>query len=229
MSSIKTQLQTIRTLIANFEIKYHRNPHSVQLLAVSKKQPAEKIALAYDAGQRLFGESYLQEALDKMAELHNKPDIEWHFIGPIQSNKTRKIAEHFAWVHSVCDQRIAQRLNDQRPLNLPPLNICIEINISHEATKTGISVDELNSLVDYCLALPHLRLRGLMAIPAPHDHFADQRNDFHQLAIAFQQLQQRGVSLDTLSLGMSEDFEAAISEGSTLVRIGSAIFGQRQP
>ena len=168
-----------------------------------------------------FGESYLQEALPKIALF---PDIEWHFIGPIQSNKTRKIAEHFAWVQSVANAKIAQRLNDQRPPHLPPLNICIEVNISHELTKSGIIEQDLFKLTEYCLNLPRLKLRGLMGIPAPTADLEQQRKQFHQLFLLYQTLKQQGFDLDTLSMGMSDDFEAAIAEGSTLVRIGTRVY-----
>lgn len=181
---------------------------------------------AYDAGQRAFGESYLQEALPKLEAFANQP-IEWHFIGKLQSNKTRKIAEHFAWVHSVDNMKIAKRLNEQRPAHLPPLNICIEVNVSHEKAKVGIDLTELRSLVDYCLTLPRLHLRGFMTIPAETSVFEEQRQAFHLLNEAYQTLRKAGLPLDTLSMGMSLDFEAAIAEGSTLVRIGSSLFGPR--
>lgn len=184
------------------------------------------MAETFKAGQNCFGENYLQEALPKMIALSNK-SIEWHFIGSIQSNKTRNIAGHFAWVHSVDDMKIARRLNDQRPRHLPPLNICIEINVSHEATKSGIDFDKALALAQYCLTLPRLKLRGLMTIPAPMKNFNEQRNEFHKLFLLYQSLRGKGFTLDTLSMGMSGDFEAAIAEGSTLVRIGAGIFGER--
>ncbi len=224
MTDIRTTLLHIRQHIADCEQKYGRPPNSVQLLAVSKNQPVEKIADAFAAGQTRFGESYIQEALPKIQALADKP-IEWHFIGPLQSNKTRKVAEHFAWVHSVDKIHIAKRLNDQRPSHLPPLNICLEVNISHEATKSGIAPEDVASLAAYCATLPHLKLRGLMTIPAPQSSFINQRQPFHQLFLLWQFLRnQYGSSVDTLSMGMSDDFEAAIAEGSTLVRLGRAIF-----
>lgn len=218
-------IQKIKKLIADYEQKYHRQNGSVQLLASSKGQSIEKMTDAYNAGQRSFGENYLQEALEKIAIL--PPDIEWHFIGTLQSNKTRKIAEHFAWVQSIGDMHIAKRLNDQRPIHLPPLNICIEVNISHEETKSGVIINEVLPLATYCLTLPRLKVRGLMTIPAHQHHFDEQRQSFHQLYILFQSLRQQNIPLDTLSMGMSEDFEAAIAEGSTMVRIGRAVFGER--
>lgn len=221
-----THVSEIKSLITTYEQKYAREKNSVRLLAVSKLQPIEKLRAAIDEGQMCFGESYLQEALEKMAKINN-PAIEWHFIGPVQSNKTRKIAEHFAWVHSIFDLKIAQRLNDQRPDDLPPLNICLEVNISHEATKSGVAADELLSLAKACQSLPRLKLRGLMTIPAATNDFDEQRAAFRQLRELFEMLQKNNVALDTLSMGMSEDFEAAIAEGSTIVRVGTAIFGDR--
>jgi pyridoxal phosphate enzyme (YggS family) len=225
-NSIAQNLNVIRQKIITVEQKFNRLPGSVRLLAASKKQSADKLLAAYNAGQRLFGESYLQEALEKQQAL-SQPDIEWHFIGPIQSNKTRKIAEHFSWVHSIDSEKNAQRFNDQRPQHLPPLNICIEVNISGESTKSGVSLKNLNALIEFCSHLPRLKVRGLMTIPAPADEFSAQRQAFHQLNELFISLQQKYKQLDTLSMGMSEDFEAAIAEGSTIVRIGVAIFGPR--
>lgn len=216
-------LSSIKNQILEFEKKYSRPAHSVALLAVSKKQSVEKIRAAYDAGQRMFGENYLQEALEKMTALADL-DIEWHFIGPMQSNKTRKIAEHFHWVQSVDSFKLAQRLNDQRPSHLPPLNICLEINISGEASKSGVAPDEAAALAAACRTLPMIKLRGLMTIPARD---ASPRAAFHTMQSLWQQLNADGFQLDTLSMGMSADFEAAIAEGSTMVRIGSAIFGER--
>lgn len=227
MTTVTSNLLAIRTLLAEYEKKYGREKNAVSLLAVSKGQPLEKIEAAYAAGQRLFGESYVQEALPKIAAL-SALSIEWHFIGPIQSNKTRKIAEHFAWVHSVADIKTAKRLNDQRPAHLSPLNICIEVNISHEATKSGVTPEAVLALANDCLSLPRLRLRGLMAIPAPQSTLVEQRQELHRLFLLWQQLRDEAkLSLDTLSMGMSDDLEAAIAEGSTLVRVGRAIFGQR--
>tara|TARA_B100000989_G_scaffold298413_2_gene287641 strand:+ start:21634 stop:22233 length:600 start_codon:yes stop_codon:yes gene_type:complete len=199
----------------------------VKLIAVSKKQPVDKIRTAIAAGQRAFGENYAQEALDKIAALKDE-DVEWHFIGPIQSNKTRLLAAHFAWVHSVCRLDIAQRLNDQRPSSLAPLNICLQINTSGEASKSGVSVDEAHDLAHAIVSLPHLKLRGLMTIPAPCDDFDEQRRPYHQLQDLFLSLHQQGILIDTLSMGMTNDFEAAIAEGATMIRVGTAVFGERE-
>lgn len=226
MTTIAEQLSHIQSAITRFETRYERDPGSVQLLAVSKSHPSEEIRAAYTAGQTRFGESYLQEALEKMSDLTDLP-IEWHFIGPIQSNKTKKIAEHFAWVHSIDSQRIAKRLNDQRPTQLPPLNVCIEVNVSQEVSKSGVNIDEVQALATFCRSLPHLRLRGLMTIPAMQEKMDDQRRAFHTVQEIYKSLRTSGFELDTLSMGMSADFEAAIAEGSTMVRIGTSIFGQR--
>jgi pyridoxal phosphate enzyme (YggS family) len=207
------------------EQQSHRASGSVKLLAASKGQSLEKIKALYDQGQRIFGENYLQEALIKIPSL--PADIEWHFIGPIQSNKTKKIAEHFSWVQSVDSERVAKRLNDQRPSSLPPLNICIEVNINNEISKSGITSDAVISLAKACQQLPNLRLRGLMAIPAPQDNPSQLKQSFHQLFTLYHTLQQTFDNIDTLSMGMSHDFELAISEGSTMVRVGSALFGER--
>lgn len=225
--SIKKNLIQIKQHIANLAEKYGRNPHEIQLLAASKGQSVEKIVIAFDEGQRLFGENYLQEALLKMQLLAVKP-IEWHFIGTIQANKTRKIAKNFSWVHSVSNAKIAKRLHDQRNAHLQPLNICIEVNISNEPHKSGAAPQEVLSLCQYCLHLPRLRVRGLMAIPAPQKNFEDMRAQFHKVAELANQLRAEKIPLDTLSMGMSEDFEAAIAEGATIVRIGTAIFGPRK-
>ena len=225
---IQSNLLTIQKLITDYERKYGREPGSVQLLGASKGQSVHKIADAFAAGLSCFGENYLQEAQTKMSALSDK-QIEWHFIGSIQTNKTRKIAELFSWVQSVDDIHIAKRLNEQRPPQLPPLNICIEVNISHEATKRGIDIALLMPLVEQCLSLPHLKLRGLMAIPAPQENATldAKRQAFRTLYTVWQSLREQGIPLDTLSMGMSGDFEAAIAEGSTMIRIGTAIFGSR--
>lgn len=227
MNPIEKNLFAVKEAIACYEQRYHREPGSVQLLAASKGQSTEKIMQAFQAGQRLFGESYLQEALVKINSIH-EPSIEWHFIGPIQSNKTRKIAEHFTWVHSVADRKIATRLNDQRPAEMPPLNICIEVNVSKEETKKGISLEQAIPLLEFCAELPRLKVRGFMAIPAAQSNLADQRIAFHPLLLLYRQASQMGFAIDTLSMGMSDDMEAAIAEGATNVRIGTAIFGQRE-
>ncbi|OGT37737.1 MAG: YggS family pyridoxal phosphate enzyme [Gammaproteobacteria bacterium RIFCSPHIGHO2_12_FULL_37_14] len=234
---IEKNIRHIKNLIAVYEKKYGREPNSVRLLAVSKHQSIEKITQAIDAGQRAFGESYLQEALIKIAALKstsspgnsNSQDkqLEWHFIGPVQRNKTRKIAENFSWVHSVANTNIVQKLNDYRPIHLPPLNICIQVNISQEASKFGIPLSEIEPLMNDCLTLPLIKVRGLMAIPSATPSFDAQRTHFHPLSLKFYELRKKGYSIDSLSLGMSEDFEAAIAEGSTIIRIGSAIFGRR--
>ena len=229
-SNIENNLITIKNLIRDFEKKYQRKPGSVQLLAVSKGQSIEKIMQALEAGQRCFGENYLQEALIKIAALSRldaNKSIEWHFIGSIQSNKTQKIARHFAWVHSINSSKIATRLNDQRPENSPPLNVCIEVNVSAEKNKSGAMLNEILPLAKFCLTLPKLRLRGLMAIPADNDDFEYQCGEFHKVFSAWEQLRSQGILLDTLSMGMTHDFEAAIAEGATIVRIGTALFGER--
>lgn len=226
MNSIEKNFLDLKNQIAASEKKFQRAPGSVALLAVTKKQPIEKIAEAIAAGQKLFGENYLQEALEKITHFadHN---LEWHFIGPIQSNKTKKIAENFQWVQSVADKRIAQRLNDQRPSHLPALNICLEVNISAEKSKAGVQIEDTLELAEYCLTLPKLKLRGLMAIPEPHSEFEKQRAEFHKLKVLFEKIREQGILIDTLSMGMSGDWEAAISEGSNLIRIGTALFGAR--
>jgi len=198
----------------------------VTLLAVSKAQTAEKLREAYQAGQTKFGENYLQEALNKKIELTDL-NIEWHFIGPIQSNKTQPIAQHFSWVHGVDRLKIAQRLSDARPADLPPLQICLQVNISGEASKSGIAPNELLELVKSVDALPKLRLRGLMTIPEPTDDEALQRQQFKKMRLLLNDLKKEGITLDTLSMGMSSDYKIAIEEGATIVRIGSAIFGAR--
>ncbi len=229
-ANVQHNLRAIKHLIAVYEHSYQRSPGSVQLLAVSKGQSSEKISAAAHAGQTAFGENYLQEALDKMTVLASSSfaaNIEWHFIGPLQSNKTRKVAEMFAWVHTVDNMKIAERLNEQRPAHLPPLNICIQVNISAEVSKSGISAAEVPALAAYCRSLSRLNLRGLMTIPAPSLTSSAQREQFHQLYLIWKELNQNGYALDTLSMGMSDDYQAAIAEGATIVRIGSAIFGER--
>lgn len=227
MSSLQDAFRHVQTLIDEAKQNGHRTD-DVSLLAVSKTHPAALIREAYELGQRDFGENYLQESLAKISELADMPDIVWHFIGPIQSNKTRDIAEHFQWVHSVDRLKIAQRLSDQRPAHLPPLNICIQVNVSKECSKSGVALSELPALVMQIQQLPNISLCGLMAIPAPEDDPEKQRAPFKVLREAMEQLnQQHGLHLDTLSMGMSDDLEAAIAEGSTMVRIGTALFGRR--
>ncbi|MCE8005069.1 YggS family pyridoxal phosphate-dependent enzyme [Billgrantia ethanolica] len=206
-----------------------RTPDAARLLAVSKTKPAGMIRQAWQLGQREFGENYVQEALEKQAELADLKSIVWHFIGPLQANKTRAVAEHFDWVHSVDREKIARRLNDQRPEALGPLEVCLQVNVSDEASKSGVAFDELESLAQAIVSLPRLRLRGLMAIPAPAATLAEQRAPLARLRQAMEALRQRfpEAPLDTLSMGMSDDLEAAILEGATLVRLGTAIFGAR--
>ncbi|HSI22761.1 MAG TPA: YggS family pyridoxal phosphate-dependent enzyme [Methylophilaceae bacterium] len=226
MTSISERLQAVKSRLRQAETEAGRAPESVALVAVSKTQPADAIRAAHAAGQRAFGENYLQESLEKMAALADLP-LEWHFIGPIQSNKTRPIAENFAWVHGVDRLKIAQRLSDGRPANLPPLNICIEVNVSGEESKGGVEPNDVQALAEAVAQLPGLKLRGLMTIPAPTNDIALQRQQFRMLRELLESLKQRGLALDTLSMGMSEDFPAAIAEGATIVRIGTAIFGPR--
>ena len=205
-----------------------RDPASIALLAVSKTFPAEDIRAAHAAGQRAFGENYVQEALTKVEALADlRTSLVWHFIGPLQSNKTRPVAEHFDWVHSVDRLKIAQRLSEQRPDTLPPLNICLQINISGEASKSGITPGEAAEVARQIAALPKLRLRGLMAIPEPAGDVEQQRVPHRALRELFEQLCAEGFELDTLSMGMSGDLEAAVLEGATIVRVGTAIFGAR--
>jgi len=198
----------------------------VILLAVSKAQAAEKLREAYAAGQTKFGENYLQEALNKQAELADL-NIEWHFIGPIQSNKTQPIAQHFSWVHGVDRLKIAQRLSDARPVDLPPLPICLQVNISGETSKSGVAPNALLDLVKVVSTLPRLTLRGLMTIPEPTDDEALQRQQFKQMRDLLNNLNKEGFALNTLSMGMSSDYKVAIEEGATIIRVGSAIFGAR--
>lgn len=207
--------------------KSQRISEDIQLLAVSKSQPVEAVRAAFQCGLRQFGESYLQEALAKIAALQDLP-LCWHFIGPIQSNKARAIAENFTWVHSVDRVKIAQRLSRYRPAAMAPLQICLQVNISSEASKSGVLPEALPQLVREVLPLPGLQLRGLMAIPAPGAEPAQQRAAFAQVREALQQLRALAPDLDTLSMGMSDDMEAAIAEGATIVRVGSAIFGARK-
>lgn len=224
--SIKQSLTQVQQRIADAKQRYGRESDDITLLAVSKTRPAEELQEAIQAGQHCFGENYLQESLEKIAAL--KPqELEWHFIGPIQSNKTRPIAESFDWVHSVDRLKIAQRLSEQRPQQLQALNICLQVNIDGEASKSGCSLDELAELVAQVVVLPGIRLRGLMAIPQAQTGIEQQRQSFRRLREAMTTLQQQGYELDTLSMGMSGDLEAAIAEGATIVRIGTDIFGPR--
>jgi len=223
---IGLRLAQVRQRIVQAGAAAGRSEQTVTLLAVSKGQSARAITQAVAAGQTDFGENYLQEALDKRVQLPHSGLI-WHFIGPIQSNKTRALAENFDWVQGVDRYKIAQRLAEQRPAALPPLNICLQVNISGETSKSGVAPDALAPLALEVAALPGLRLRGLMAIPAPAIGHDDARRPFRDLRLLFEGLRAQGLNLDTLSMGMSDDFEAAIAEGSTLVRVGTAIFGAR--
>ncbi len=230
MSTIAGNLQAVEATIQTACQAAARPRSTVQLLAVSKTFPPEAVLEAVDAGQRAFGENYLQEGVDKIAAVAKaRPDtpLEWHFIGPIQSNKTRPIATHFDWVHTVERLKIAQRLSEQRPAERGPLNICLQVNISGEATKSGAHPSELLALAREVSQLPNLRLRGLMAIPEPEDDPELQRVPFAKLRALAQEVIDAGIFIDTLSMGMSGDLRAALLEGSTIVRVGSAIFGSR--
>ena len=230
MSTIEEKLQAVRRAIAQAATEARRPPDSVTLLAVSKTFGADAVLAAAAAGQTAFGENYLQEALDKIATVRQalpQSAIEWHFIGPIQSNKTRPIAEHFDWVHTVEREKIAARLSEQRPEGMAELNICLQVNISGEASKSGVAPDDLPALAHAVAKLPRLRLRGLMAIPEPQTDPALQRAAFAQLRVLYELLRADGLPLDTLSMGMSADLQPAVLEGATIVRVGSAIFGAR--
>ena len=226
---LSDRLQTVYERIADAEHRFGRAPGSVRLLAVSKTFPATAVTKVHAAGQRFFGESYLQEAMAKVEALAsaNADGIEWHFIGPLQSNKTQAVATNFAWVHALDRLKIARRLSAQRPADLPPLNVCIQVNISGEASKAGTTLAALPELATAVAALPGLRLRGLMALPARSETLEEQRRPFQRLREALEQLNRDGMALDTLSMGMSGDLEAAIAEGATIVRVGTANFGAR--
>ena len=226
MPSIAENIFRVGQQIAEAAQACGRAPGAVTLLAVSKTQSAATVREAYAAGQRDFGENYVQEALDKIGALP-LPGLVWHFIGPLQSNKTRDIASHFDWVHSVDRLKIAVRLNEQRPAGMAPLNVCIQVNISEEDSKSGVAMADVEALCEALQSLPNLRLRGLMAIPAPCDDPVAQRAVYAPLTALLRQLQARYPGMDTLSIGMSADIAAAIAEGSTLVRVGTAIFGAR--
>ena len=223
MSTIAGNIAQVEARIRAAALAVHRDVTSIHLLAVSKTKPAAALREAHAAGVRDFGENYLQEARAKQIELADLP-LCWHFIGPIQSNKTRDIAEHFAWVHSVDRLKIAQRLSEQRPADLPPLNICIQVNVSGEASKSGCTPADLPALAAAISALPLLKLRGLMAIPEPTEDRAEQDAAFAQVRTLQERL---NMGLDTLSMGMSHDLESAIAQGATWVRIGTALFGAR--
>jgi PLP dependent protein len=204
-----------------------RDPGGVRLLAVSKLQPIEKISQAYAAGQRAFGENYVQEAIGKTKSLAHLSEIEWHLIGPLQSNKTRDVAETMHWVHSVDRLKIAERLSSQRPTTMPPLNVCVQFNISGEASKSGASFEEADALLDAVAALSNVRLRGMMGMPEPGIGEAATREQFSALRDVFDRAKTKHASIDTLSIGMSDDLEIAIACGSTMVRVGTAVFGAR--
>lgn len=228
---LQANLQAVHERITKAARGAGRDPEEIRLLAVSKSFPAAAVIDAARAGQSAFGENYVQEALPKIAEVEREASdlsLEWHFIGPIQSNKTRAIAEHFAWVQSVDRLKIAERLSEQRPASLPPLNILLQVNISGEASKSGVAPEVAAELAAAVAGLPRLRLRGLMAVPEPEPDSARQRPPLAKMKRLFDQLRSEGLSLDTLSLGMSADLEAAIAAGSTMVRIGTAIFGERE-
>jgi len=227
MNTIASALQAVKERIAACAKAAHRAPQEIQLVAVSKTFPVRKIEEAYRAGQNSFGESYAQEGVEKILALKSLP-LEWHFIGPIQSNKTRLIAEHFSWVHSIGRSNIAERLSQARPAGQPPLQVCIQVNISGEAGKSGVAPGELVPLAKFVQTLPRLQLRGLMAIPQPTSDFELQRSRFRQLRELKNAFAAEGILLDTLSMGMSQDLEAAILEGATIVRVGTAIFGDRK-
>jgi len=226
MTTIASNLQAVRNAVTAAAAEAGRDPGEVLLLAVSKTFAAGMVREAYHAGQACFAESYVQEALGKIAALQDL-DIEWHYIGPVQSNKTRAIAENFAWVHSVDRLKIAERLSAQRPAHMPPLNVCLQVNVSGEGSKSGVAPSAVVQLAQAVARLPHLRLRGLMTIPAPAKDEAAQRAPFARMRVLLEQLKSQGIMLDTLSMGMSHDYPAAIFEGATIVRIGTAIFGSR--
>ena len=229
MNDIAHNLAQVRDKISAAATRCGRASEEVTLLAVSKTKPASAIAEAIDAGQRMFGENYVQEGVEKIRHFREKgtADLQWHFIGPLQSNKSRLVAEHFDWCHTVDRLRIASRLSEQRPAEMPPLNVLIQINISDENSKSGIALEALDQLADEVAALPGLKLRGLMAIPAPESDYDRQFAVARQMAVAFEALKTRFPTVDTLSLGMTDDMPAAIAAGSTMVRIGTAIFGAR--
>ena len=226
MHDIETALDTVRIRIREAERRYRREPGSVALLAVSKTKPPEAVRAAVAAGQRAFGENHLQDAMPKVEALGGQ-SVSWHFIGAVQSNKTRPIARHFDWVHGIDREKIAVRLSARRPAERGPLDVCIEVDASGEDTKSGISPEGVEPLARIVRELPGLRLRGLMAIPRPEPDFESQRVPFRLLREILDDLNAKGLGLDTLSMGMTRDLEAAIAEGATIVRIGTAVFGPR--
>jgi hypothetical protein len=224
--AVRIGLERVRLRIAEAEVRFGRTPGSVQLLAVSKVQPAVKIAAAFAVGQTAFGESYTQEALKKQAELRDLP-VHWHFIGRIQSNKTQDIATGFDWVHSVCELKHARRLGSQRPKDRPPLRLCVQVNLSGEASKAGLAPEQVGTFINACAEIDGVCVEGLMTLPAPSADLDAQRRPFADLRALRDRLARPGLALPTLSMGMSDDLEAAIAEGATIVRIGTAIFGAR--
>lgn len=228
MTDIASRLHTLRQQIGELEARHGRTPGSVKLLAVSKTKPAAMVAEACAAGQTAFGENQLQDALGKLDDPQlSRLDLEWHFIGPVQSNKTRAVAERFRWLHSLDRLRVARRLDEQRPPALGPLDVCIQVNLSNEASKSGLPAAEVRDFARALEEFPRLRLRGLMTIPAPAQGLDEQRLPFRRLREMLQELRDDGHDVDTLSMGMTADMEAAIAEGATWVRIGTALFGHR--
>ncbi|MEC8444293.1 MAG: YggS family pyridoxal phosphate-dependent enzyme [Pseudomonadota bacterium] len=227
MSTVAENYRSVCARLDDAALRHHRESGAVKLLAVSKTKPAESVRTCYDLGQRAFGENYLQDALDKIHALQDLPDIEWHFIGPLQSNKTRAVAEHFQWLETLEREKIARRLNEQRPDHLPPLNVLIQVNISGEAQKSGLDVNDVMSFAQTLASLPRLKVRGLMCIPEATDDAERLSAQFTQMHQLWQRLQQQYPQADTLSMGMSSDLELAIACGSTEVRIGTDIFGAR--
>lgn len=227
MKTFADRLARLQERILNAAHQYGRDPADIGIIAVSKRQSADAIRAATAAGHRAFGENYLQEALDKIAALAAESGLSWHFIGPVQSNKSRALAEHFDWLHSLDREKIAHRLSEQRPPALAPLNVCIQVNTSAEPSKAGVEPEALPALATVLSGLPGIRLRGLMTLPAPESDFERQRLPFRRLRQMLEELNQTGLSLDTLSMGTSADFEAAIAEGATLIRIGTDLFGPR--
>ena len=224
---VTENFRKIQDLLAKAAVDAGRSADQVQLLAVSKKKPVEAILEAYSAGQRDFGENFVQEGVEKIAAV-DKDDAIWHFIGHLQANKTKDVALHFQWVHTIDRLKIARRLSQQRPEDIPNLNVCIEVNIDAETNKSGVPADEVANLAAAVAALPRLRLRGLMCLPAIRHELPDQRQPFARLRALMESLNQSGMQMDTLSMGMTADYAAAIQEGATIIRIGTAIFGARE-
>ena len=231
VNPVTEALAAVRERIAAAERRFDRPPGSVALLAVAKTHPARLVRAAWEAGQRLIGENFVQEAAAKigeLADLSGPGGLEWHFVGALQSNKTRTVAERFDWVHTVSRVRVAQRLSEQRPAWASPLNVCLQVNVSREASKSGVPVGEVAELAATVAELPRLRLRGLMALPKPCTGLDAQRAALRPLVEAYERLRADGLPLDTLSMGMTDDLEAAVAEGATMVRIGTAVFGPRE-